>query len=377
MVRSIFDITIDFEKSQGSYIFDKKSNEYFLDMFSMWSSLPLGYNHEIFDEGFVQRINNISHIKMCNNIFHSDDLESFEKTLLQISIHPNVHFCSTGALAVESALKCGYEFCKNPDAIVVGAKNSFHGINSWGFVTDRDVLAVQNRVKHFPKNNWRNIELEKLPKFLTENSDIVSSCIIEPIQCTAGDIYPDINQLIEVQDICKKNNICFVVDEIQTGLGVTGDYWYSNQVDLKPDILVFGKKSQISGIMVNEKYAEALKSPYLKLEVTFDGDLIDACRGEYVIKAIEKYSLLLKVRENSEIIEKELSQLFLNYRSAGYLIAFDFISQDERDNFVSKAYENKLLVNPTAEKSVRLRPNLALSNNEIDDLLQRIKKSRK
>ena len=67
MVRSIFDITIDFEKSQGSYIFDKKSNEYFLDMFSMWSSLPLGYNHEIFDEGFVQRINNISHIKMCNN----------------------------------------------------------------------------------------------------------------------------------------------------------------------------------------------------------------------------------------------------------------------------------------------------------------------
>ena len=129
--------------------------------------------------------------------------------------------------------------------------------------------------------------------------------------------------------------------------------------------------------MVNEKYTEALKSPYLKLEVTFDGDLIDACRGEYVIKAIEKYSLLLKVRENSEIIEKELSQLFLNYRSAGYLIAFDFISQDERDNFVSKAYENKLLVNPTAEKSVRLRPNLALSNNEIDDLLQRIKKSRK
>ena len=108
-----------------------------------------------------------------------------------------------------------------------------------------------------------------------------------------------------------------------------------------------------------------------------DGDLIDACRGEYVIKAIEKYSLLLKVRENSEIIEKELSQLFLNYRSAGYLIAFDFISQDERDNFVSKAYENKLLVNPTAEKSVRLRPNLALSNNEIDDLLKRIKKSRK
>jgi L-lysine 6-transaminase len=129
--------------------------------------------------------------------------------------------------------------------------------------------------------------------------------------------------------------------------------------------------------MVNEKYVEALKSPYQKLEVTFDGDLIDACRGEYVIKAIEKYSLLLKVRENSEIIEKELSQLFLNYRSVGYLIAFDFFSQDERDSFVSNAYSNKLLVNPTAEKSIRIRPNLAFSDNELDELLNKINIAKK
>ena len=119
---------------------------------------------------------------------------------------------------------------------------------------------------------------------------------------------------------------------------------YSNQLNLKPDILVFGKKSQISGIMVNDKFSEAIKSPYRKLEVTFDGDLIDACRCEYIIKAIEKYSLLKKVRENSEILKDELSQLFLNYRSIGHLIAFDFMSMDKRDNFVSKAYENKVLV---------------------------------
>ena len=105
--------------------------------------------------------------------------------------------------------------------------------------------------------------------------------------------------------------------------------------------------------------------------------MIDACRGKYIIKAIEKYSLLRKVRKNSEILNDELSQQFLNYRSAGHLIAFDFLSAEKRDNFVLKAYENNLLVNPTEDKTVRLRPNLAFSLNEIDDLLSRIKKSNK
>jgi len=67
----------------------------------------------------------------------------------------------------------------------------------------------------------------------------------------------------------------------------------------------------------------------------------------------------------------------LNYRSAGHLIAFDFLSKEKRDNFVLKAYKNNLLVNPTEDKTVRLRPNLAFSLNEIDDLLSRIKKSNK
>ena len=69
--------------------------------------------------------------------------------------------------------------------------------------------------------------------------------------------------------------------------------------------------------------------------------------------------------------------MFDNYRSEGYLIAFDFQKRDERDDFVNKAYSNFLLVNPTSEKSVRLRPNLAFSDSELDELLVKIKKARK
>jgi L-lysine 6-transaminase len=152
--------------------------------------------------------------------------------------------------------------------------------------------------------------------------------------------------------------------------------WYSNTIGLNPDIIIFGKKSQISGIMTNNKYAEAIDSKYRKLEVTFDGDLIDAVRAEFILKAIKKYALLENIKKKSIIIRDELSSMFENYRSEGYLIAFDFKNSKERDNFVINAYSNHLLVNPTNEKSIRMRPNLAFSDDEISDMLLRIKKSR-
>jgi L-lysine 6-transaminase len=372
MTKTVFNINIDFKKSSGSYVFDKLTGKPFLDLFSMFSSLPLGYNHPIFDKNFDQKIKYISHLRMSNNLFQSDEFKSFEKKFLDISFHQNVHFCSTGALAVEAALKCGYEYKKDPDSIVLGVKNSFHGINSWGFVTDPEISSVKNRVKNYPKNNWELHSLDGLIENLENVTKNISSVIVEPIQCTAGDIYLDIDKLKRIQKLCNKNDICFIVDEIQTGFGVTGEMWYSEKIGLNPDIVIFGKKSQICGIMTNDKYSEAIYSKYRKLEVTFDGDLIDAVRSEYIIKAIKKFSLLENVREKSGMLHDELSKLFDNYRSIGYLIAFDFNSKQERDNFVLNAYKNKLLVNPTADKSIRIRPNLSFSDNELYELLNRI-----
>jgi len=342
----------------------------------MFSSLPLGYNHPIFDESFDQKIKPIAHLRMCNNLFNSKELESFKRELLEVSFHNNLHFCSTGALAVESAIKCGFEFKKQPDSIVLGVKNSFHGINSWGFMTDSEISSVKNRVIHYPKNNWLLYSLDELIEKLENRPKNVSSVIIEPIQCTSGDIYLDITKLKKIQELCNANEICFIIDEVQTGFGVTGEMWYSSKIGLNPDIIIFGKKSQISGIMTNNKYAEAIDSKYRKLEVTFDGDLIDAVRAEFILKAIKKYALLEDVKKKSIIIRDELSSMFENYRSEGYLIAFDFKNSKERDNFVTKAYSNHLLVNPTNEKSIRIRPNLAFSDDEISDMLLRIKKSR-
>tara|TARA_B110000008_G_C16978790_1_gene567359 strand:- start:1624 stop:2757 length:1134 start_codon:yes stop_codon:yes gene_type:complete len=375
MIKSVFDIRIDFCKSKGSFLFDKKTNSSFLDLFSMFSSLPLGYNHDIFDRNFDLEIKYISHLRMSNNLFSSNELLDFEEKFKSISCHNNLHLCATGALAVESALKCAYEVKKQPDSIIVGLKNGYHGINSWGFATDSSMPSVHQRVKNFPKNNWKNIALDEMACFLSINANQIAAVIIEPIQCTAGDIYLDEIKLKQIELICNEKNICFIVDEIQTGFGATGEYWYSKKIGLNPDIVIFGKKTQICGIMVNSKFAEAIESNYRKLEVTFDGELIDAIRCKFIINAIERDLLLENVKEKSKQLQTELSGLFENYRSIGHLIAFDFLDQNQRNSFVSKCYSNYLLVNPTSDKSVRIRPNLAFSDNEFDALIDKIKKS--
>ena len=101
--------------------------------------------------------------------------------------------------------------------------------------------------------------------------------------------------------------------------------------------------------------------------------MLDAVRGESILKAIEKFKLLENVSKNSEILKNELIDLVDNYRSVGHLIAFDFKTAKERDIFVHKAYDNYLLINPTSEKSVRLRPNLAISENEVGEFVERFK----
>lgn len=364
--RTVFDIVIDFEKSHGSYVYDKKTHAEFLDLFSMFSSLPLGYNHQIFDESFERKIRSVSKIRMCNNLFLSEEREEFLSAFKKHVFSDYIHLTCTGALAVEAAIKCAMETKKVKNPMVLALKKSFHGINSWGFITDRHSVTAE-RMKNFPANNWLNLDVGELKKYLaTQDASNLVALVVEPIQCTAGDIYINSQDLKELQELCNRLDVCFIVDEIQTGFGVTGKMWYSDRIGLKPDVLVFGKKSQVCGIVVSEKYNECLTSPYRKLEVTFDGELIDIVRATYILKAYEKFDLINRAKQNSEKFAALLRDQTLNYRSIGHLIAFDFENRAQRDSFAKKCYAKNLLVNPTGEASVRLRPNLAISDPEFE-----------
>jgi len=373
-MKFVLPLTIDFKNSYNSYFVDKNTKEKYLDFFSMYSSLPLGYNHPIFDENFKEEIDEVSYIRMANNVCQSEELNKFMNIFKKYTFSDNFHFTCTGALAIESALKAAMQVKKTNTPLVLSVKNSFHGVNAWGFTTSR-VAVTAKRMEYFPQNNWRDLELDEIIDYLeTTSCDNLVAIIIEPIQCTNGDIYLDKIKLQQIKALCEEKNICFILDEIQTGFGTTGTMWYYEHLEITPDILVFGKKSQVCGIVLNDKYKEILENSYQKLDVTFDGELIDMIRATYILKAFEEYNILENVNKNSLFLKEKLSDKLNNYRSIGHLIAFDFETCEKRDNFVEKCFKNKLLVNKAGEKAIRLRPNLSLLENERLEFLSIINK---
>lgn len=365
-MKSLFNIKIDFELSMGSMVHDKFTNQKYLDLFSMYSTLPIGYNHPIFDADYKNKIASLSHIRATNNLFFSDELNDFFEKFKKHTFSDYIHLTCTGALAVEAAIKCAIVKKKINNPVVLSLKRSFHGINSWGFLTDR-FASTEERMRYMPRNNWQNLEYEEIVQ-LFEKGDIdnLVAIVIEPIQCTAGDLYVPIEHLKKIKELCVNNNICLIFDEIQTGMGVTGNMWYSEKINIRPDILIFGKKAQVSGIVVNEEYSECIKSPIQRLEVTYDGDLIDAVRSTYILKAYEQQNLLDSLNAKHNFFKNLLSNKVLNYRSSGLLIAFDFETKEMRDFFTKACFDNKLICNGTGERAVRIRPNLAITSAEMN-----------
>ena len=401
---SIFRIKIDFEKSHDSYIFDKKTRRYFLDFFGMYSSLPLGYSHQIFKgNDFRKEYSRIAAIKVPNCEIISDEAEEFLREFSgckEMSGYKYFHFCCTGALGIEAAIKTAMDQKAAKRPMVISLRESFHGINSYGgFVTDR-FSPVNARLNGFPGMGWRKIHNPKiiykagkidekstrkgLDKFIAEfNSCIkeygvknIVALLIEPVQSTYGDNYFPQNFFKLIRKFCSKDNICLIFDEIQIGFGTTGKMWYFQHAGIEPDIVVFGKKAQVSGIMVKEKLSKIFKVP-VRLEVTWDGDLIDMVRAKFILRAYKKYRILDNVNERSRQLVEGLKNIakIENVRAAGLLAAFDFKTKVDRDRFFCNALSNRFLCNKTRDKTIRFRPNLNLSSQEVKEALKIVKQS--
>ena len=401
---SIFNIKIDFEKSHDSYIYDKNRNKYFLDFFGLYSTLPLGYSHEIFnDRSFRETYNRIAGVKVTNCEIISDEAQDF---LHAFSRHKGMrafkyfHFCCTGALAIEAAIKTAVDQKGDKNSTVISLKESFHGINSYGGLVTDSFFPVSQRLNGFPTMDWCKLHNPKsvykdnkvdseatearLERFKKEfdacikerGADKITALIIEPIQATYGDSYFPDSFFRLIRELCDKYDICLIFDEVQCGFGVTGKMWYYQHLDIEPDIIAFGKKSQVSGIMAKEKFNKIFQTP-IRLEVTWDGDLVDMVRCRYILEAYDKYNILENVRKRGAELLYELKKnnSLKNVRGKGLIVAFDFETSEEQDRFAQKAFGNNLLFNKTRDKTIRLRPNLNVSSEEIQEAVEIIKKS--
>ena len=381
---SKFDIRIDFDKSHDSYLFDKNTNKKYLDFFGMYASLPLGYSHEVFQsQEYKEEILRLSNYKINNCEFVSDETLEFDKLFSRYAgagAYKHFHYCCTGALAIEAAIKTCMEYKKHNKPKIISFHNSFHGINSYGgFVTSRFHPASE-KLEGFPEPYSIKLEadLELLyEKLMTEQ---ITCILIEPIQCSAGDIHHSKTFFVGVQSLGRIFDVPVIYDEIQIGFGGTGQLWYYQNINTSPDIVVFGKKTQLSGIMVKKKFCDIFsKNKCTKLEVTWDSDILDMVRCKYIIRAYEKYDILSNVIEQSDLLLTNLSEFkeLKNVRGSGLIMAFDLDNKNQRDQLVDKLKQNGLICNKTGQKAVRLRPNLNITENEVQQALEIFEKSLK
>jgi len=170
------------------------------------------------------------------------------------------------------------------------------------------------------------------------------------------------------------------LDEVQTGIGLTGKMWGFQHYDIIPDIISFGKKSQVCGILANKEKLDQVPHNVFqessRINSTFGGNYIDMLRFKLILEVIEQENLLENVNVQGEYLKAELEKLqdkypqVSNVRGMGLFLAFDLPSDEERNSFIKKAFENKLIILPCGDRSARFRPHLNVKREDLEKAVE-------
>ena len=414
------DIVLDLKKSKGCQIYDSRKNRFMLDCFSFFATSPLGINHpELSNSQFIEKIGEVAINKPTNSDIYTIEMAEFVENFAKHAMpdfFKHLFFVSGGALAIENGLKTAFDWKirKNVEngkneklgTQVIHFKEAFHGRS--GYTLSLTNTFNLDKIKYFPKFNWpritnpkitfplntENLEkvqelenkaLSEIDKAVLKNPDDIAALIIEPIQGEGGDNHFRNEFFIELRKLCDIHDMMFIIDEIQTGVGLTGKMWAFEHFGFKPDILAFGKKTQVCGIMVNDRVEEVKDNVFRvpsRLNSTWGGNLVDMVRFQKYLEVINKEKLI----KNSEIqgkrllegllkIHEKYPEKMLNPRGCGLMCAFDLQSPEKRDEFRKKLYSNDMIILGCGATTIRFRPPLIFSSEDVDKSLEILKNS--
>jgi len=416
MLADGFDIVLDLKKSCGTYLIDQKTGNAYLDFFSFFASSALGMNHpkitspEVKEEMLTAALNKPSN----SDIFTVPMAEFVEmfSTVAKPDYMKYLFFISGGTLAVENGLKIAFDwkvrknFKKGYKAEkgqqVIHFRQAFHGRSGYTMsLTNTD----PNKVKYFPKFDWPRItnpkivfpledNLENIKKAeqqavneiyaaIKNNPDDIAVIILEPVQGEGGDNFFRKEFFLKLREIADENEILLMFDEIQSGFGLTGKFWASEYY-VNPDIIAFGKKAHVCGVMVNNRIDDVEKHCFRKpgrINSTWGSDLTDMVRSKHILKIIYEENLVKNAKEVGDYlleklhgIQAEFPAFVTNSRGLGLMCSFDLPSPEIREEFKKKCFEEKLMILGCGDHSIRFRPPLNVSKEEIDKGLTIIRK---
>ncbi len=413
-----FPIVVDLYESNPSFVGDKVTKQYYRDLFTCFASLPLGLNHpKMLDESFLEYLKYVAVNKPSNSDIYSEEMATFVNTLFKVAV-PNyfkyAFFIEGGALAVENALKAAFDWkvrnnfqkglSEEKGHKIIHFKEAFHGRSGYTMsLTNTDPIKIM----YYPKFNWPRITnpkmtfpfegenlsqtlalekqaIEEIKKAFKENPDDIAAIIIEPIQGEGGDNHFRPEFLQTLRELANENDCLLIFDEVQTGVGITGTMWAHEQMNVEPDIMVFGKKMQVCGILAGKKLDEVPDNVFhtsKRINSTWGGNLVDMVRATRYLEIIEEDNLLENSKKMGKYllkklyeVEEEFPDLISNVRGRGLACAFDLPSKEIRNKFRDIALKNHLLILGSGIKSIRFRPALNITSEDIDDGIDRIKK---
>ena len=409
MAEERMDVVVDFEKSSGTRLYDAKRQEWFLDFFSFYSTCPVGYNHpRLRKPARIEELGRLAIHKPSNSDVDSREMAEFVETFARLAkpdFMKYMFFIEGGALAVENALKVAFDwkthknlargFKTERGAKVIHLREAFHGRS--GYTLSLTNTSDLRKIRSFPKFDWPRIvnpkctfplqgknlrqvqklekeALEQIRKVLSTDGDDVACLILEPIQGEGGDNHFRPHFHRQLRRVCDKNEILLIYDEVQTGLGPTGKMWAFEHF-VKPDILAFGKKTQVCGILVSERVDEVAEHVFRvpgRLNSTWGGNLIDMVRCRLYLEIYQEENLLEHCRRVGALLLEELRQLqkefpttVSNSRGLGLFCAFDLPDSETRSRFRQKLFERRLLILPCGQRSIRFRTALNIPEQDI------------
>ena len=415
-------LVLDLKKSKGCRIYDSRFDRYLLDCFSFFATSPLGCNHpKLTTQDFIKKIGEVAINKPTNSDVYTREMAEFIDTFAKIAmpkIFKHLFFISGGSLAVENALKTAFDWKvrknlekglnENKGGQIIHFKEAFHGRT--GYTISMTNTFNLNKIKYFTKFDWpritnpkitfplNNENLEKVEKLekqaikeiemaISDNPDDIAGLIIEPIQAEGGDNHFRKEFFHELRKICDDNELMFILDEVQTGVGLTGKMWAYQHFGFKPDIIAFGKKTQVCGIMVGDLVDEVKDNVFKvssRLNSTWGGNLVDMVRCQKYLEIIDEENLIKNAEIQGKHLLDEITVLMNKYpdkitnaRGLGLMCAFDLYTPEKRDQLVRKLYDNGMIILGCGATTIRFRPPLIISSNEIDEAIKIIDKTLK
>ena len=402
-----YPIVLDMEASRGARLRDAATGRDYIDFFTFYASNPLGMNHDGLAGdapeavAFRGRLMDAALNKVANSDVYTPHFARFVETFGRVGIPeelPHAFFVSGGALAVENALKTAFDWKVRKNRAkgysgerghkVLHFREAFHGRSGYTMsLTNTD----PNKVAGYPKFDWPRVTTPKIrggnvewreelaireaKQAFLDHPDEIAAIIIEPIQGEGGDNHFRPEFLQSLRDLADEAEALLVFDEVQTGVGLTGEFWAFQSYGVAPDVLAFGKKTQVCGILAGPRVDEVSDNVFEKssrINSTWGGNLVDMVRFDRILEVIESESLLDNVRQQGAHLQGRLADMAERHgavtdpRGRGLMCAFDLPDPATRNAVVGAAFDGGLMALGCGTRTVRFRPALTIQQADLD-----------